>query len=110
MVREFVVRPGCEEDFALVFQPGGIWDDLVRSSAKGYRGCELLRMEPGQFELRDYWASHWEFEAFRGRSQEQIELFRRWMAGKEWIEREELLGMFYVDEHGFDEGTGLVST
>lgn len=109
MVREFTVRVGCEKDFALIFGPEGVWSKLVQSCADGYAGSELIAVEPHCYSVRDYWRSHWEFEAFRRRCQDQIELFRKWVAAKELIEHEELLGLFYLDEHGFDEGTGLVS-
>jgi len=53
--------------------------------------------------------SHWDFEAFREQRQFEIEQFRDWMAGRELIEQEKVLGLFYLDDRGFDEGTGLVS-
>jgi len=109
VVREFAVVAGREKDFALVFERGGIWSDLVGSCSNGYCGCELVGLGPERFEGRDYWTSHLEFEAFRDRRQKEIELFRMWVEGKQLIEREKVLGLFYLDERGFDEGTGLVS-
>ena len=81
----------------------------MSSCSNGYCGCELVGLVSGRFESRDYWTSHLEFEAFRGRHQKEIELFCRWVEQKQLIEHEELLGLFYLDERGFDEGTGLVS-
>lgn len=63
-------------------------------------------MDERRYELRDYWISHREFEAFRGRQQLEIEQFKSWVAGKELIEREEVLGLFYLDDR--DEEAGAV--
>ena len=106
VVREFVVRVGCEKDFALIYGQDGIWCDLVRSCSGGYRGCELIAADLQMFEVRDYWTSHLEFEAFRGRHQLEIERFKNWVASKELIEREEVLGLFYLDDR--DEEAGAV--
>ncbi|HZU32488.1 MAG TPA: hypothetical protein VFB79_15330 [Candidatus Angelobacter sp.] len=54
VVREFVVRTGCEHDFELIFKEDGLWCDLVRSCANGYQGCELIVTDIRRYEVRDY--------------------------------------------------------
>jgi hypothetical protein len=109
IVREFVVQIGGERDFALIYGQDGIWCDLVRSCSSGYCGCELIASGVRRFEVRDYWTSHREFEAFREQRQDDIEKFRTWVAGKEIVEHEKVLGLFYLDDRGFDDEAGLVS-
>jgi hypothetical protein len=48
------------------------------------------------------------FERFREQYQAACDKLSRLIANEEWIEREILLGSFYVDESDRDEGTDLV--
>jgi hypothetical protein len=107
VVREFWVREGCERNFAKVFGADGLWSELLRRSDEYLR--TELRAEPGaerRYRTFDYWESHLGFERFREQYQADCDKLSRLIANEEWIEREILLGSFYVDES--DEGTDLV--
>jgi hypothetical protein len=110
IAREFRVNAGCEKDFELVFRPDGVWAALLHARSQGYIGTELKAVAPEQrcYEVRDLWRSHQSFEVFRDWYQHDIEHFRDWLAGKDLIEQERLLGSFYTDEADGDEGAGLV--
>ena len=71
-----------------------------------------MARRPQLFELWDYWTSHLEFEAFREQQQHAVQMFQAWAGSLELVEREEVLGMFYLGDRGPDSGgeTGLVST
>jgi len=105
IVREFWVREGCERSFEKVFGPDGIWPELLRRS-DGYVKTEL-RLQSGaerRYRAFDYWNSHLGFERFREQYQAECEKLSRLIAREEWIEREFLLGSFYIDESDADEG------
>ncbi len=70
---------------------------------------QLVRLEDQRFRVKDYWSSHMEFEAFRDWQQHDVEQFRDWLASKELIEHETVLGSFYVDQSDWDDEAGLVS-
>lgn len=110
MVREFVVRAGCEREFAQVYGRDGLWDRLLRFGRNGYQGCELIEHGLRRFELWDYWTSHLEFEAFREQRQREVQSFQNWVDSVGLIEREKMLGMFYQDDRDPDSDgeTGLV--
>jgi hypothetical protein len=110
VVREFVVRAGCEREFAQVYGRDGLWDRLLRLGRNGYQGCELIDRGTRRFELWDYWTSHLEFEAFRDQNQCAVQSFQVWLDGAGLIEREEVLGMFYQNDRDSDSDgeTGLV--
>jgi hypothetical protein len=112
IVREFVVAEGCERDFALVFGPGGIWCELLRPRSDGYLGSELQlgSLADRRYRLFDYWKSHRDFELFREGYQDDVEQFRKWLANKDLVRKETLLGSFYGGPSDFDEGTDFVST
>ncbi len=105
VVREFAVVEGREEDFAEVFRPGGIWQELLRSS-QGYLKSELYRDsgERGRYEVFDYWQAHEDFESCRQERQQEIERFNLLFLD-ELVVQETFLGGFYED--GPDE-SGLV--
>jgi heme-degrading monooxygenase HmoA len=111
IVREFRVNAGCEKDFELVFRPDGVWAGLLQRRSQGYIGIELKAVAPEdrRYEVRDLWRSHRSFEVFRDSYQADIERFRDWLAGKEMIEQETLLGAFYSDEPNEGDDAGLVS-
>ena len=110
IVREFLVRKGCENDFELVFGPSGVWSELLRSRSEGYGKTEVkvLSPEEGRCEVRDYWQSHFSFEAFRESYQLDVEKFHDWLASKEMILQEKYIGAFYLDEGDGGDDAGLV--
>jgi hypothetical protein len=61
------------------------------------------------YKVFDFWRSHEEFEGFRRERQQEIERFSLLLAAEEIVKRETVLGSFYQDDSGWDEGTGLVS-
>jgi hypothetical protein len=105
-----VVKTGHEREFEQIYGRDGLWCNLLRFVQSGYRGCELIARRPQLLELWDYWTSHLEFEAFRGRQQRSVQTFQAWVNSLELIEREEVLGMFYQGDRGpdADDETGLV--
>jgi len=108
-VREFWVREGCERNFWKVFGSDGLWSELLRRSDQYVR--TELRVESTaerRYRTFDYWKSHLGFERFREQHQADCDNLSRLIANEEWIEREILLGSFYVDESDADEGTDLV--
>jgi len=107
VVREFVIREGCEKDFELVFAPDGVWPELLQSYSEGFAGTALEKLSSvaNGYKVRDYWRSHRDFEEFRGQHRFEIDQFQRWLASKDLVEHETLLGAFYDD--GEDE-SGLV--
>jgi hypothetical protein len=109
IVREFWVREGCERSFAKVFGPDGLWSELLRRSDE-YVKTELRVKSAAERRYRtlDYWESHLGFERFREQYQADCDKLSRLIANEEWVEREILLGSFYVDESDTDEGTDLV--
>jgi hypothetical protein len=99
IVREFWVREGCERNFEEVFGPAGIWSELLQRSDQYVR--TELRLQSGverRYRVLDYWISHLGFEGFREQYQTECEKLSRLIAREEWIEREFLLGSFYIDE------------
>ena len=101
---------GRERDFARVFGQEGIWPELLRRSPQ-FLGSTLLMELQGwriSFRLCDYWLAHEGFEVFRQQYQREYEAFSRFIAGEGLVERETLLGSFYVGESDFGEGSGLV--
>jgi heme-degrading monooxygenase HmoA len=112
VVREFAVVDERERDFEKVFGRDGIWSELLRQSP-GYIGSALrieLGFESGRcYKVFDFWRSHEEFEGFRRERQQEIERFSLLLAAEEIVKRETVLGSFYQDDSGWDEGTGLVS-
>ena len=110
IVREFRVNAGCERDFELVFGPGGVWAVLVQTRSEGYVRTELqtASLADRSFRIFDIWQSHWDFEAFRESYQDDVEQFRRWLANKDLVDHETLVGSFYTDEADGSEDAGLV--
>jgi hypothetical protein len=92
-----------------MFGSNGIWSELLRRSSQYVR--TELRVESvaeRRYRTFDYWKSHLGFELFREQYQTDCDNLSRLIANEEWIEREILLGSFYVDESDADEGTDLV--
>jgi len=107
IVREFVIREGCHKDFELIFGSDGVWPELLRRCSEGFAetGLEQVSSVANGYKVRDYWRSHRDFEEFRGQRRFEIDQFQRWLASKDLVEHETLLGAFYDD--GEDE-SGLV--
>jgi hypothetical protein len=108
IVREFWVREGCEKDFELVFGPEGLWPGLLQPRSQGFLGTVLHQLAEKWYQVRDCWKSHMDFEDFREQHQYDVEQFRKWLASKELVEHETLLGSFYTDEPDDGEDAGLV--
>src|SRR5437868_9688652 len=109
VVREFWVNEGCERNFEKVFGLDGLWSELLRRSDE-YVTTELRVESTAERRYRtfDYWKSHLGFERFREKNQADCDRLSRLIANEGWIEREILLGSFYIDESDADEDTGLV--
>jgi hypothetical protein len=99
VVREFRVNAGCEKDFELVFGEDGVWPRLLRRCSDGFvdTGLQAVSAADRCYKVRDLWKSHWDFELFRARYQPEVEQFRAWLAEKDLVEQERLLGSFYAD-------------
>lgn len=63
---EYVVRPGCVEEFERIYGSDGEWARLFRRSA-GYRCTELHRdrSQPQRFLTLDFWDSSEALDRFR---------------------------------------------
>ena len=109
VVREFWVSEGREADFRKVFGASGIWSELLARSEK-YLGTRLRQESKAdrRNQAFDYWQSHSGFEEFREKYQLDCQNFGLLIASEGLVERELLLGSFYVDESDWDEGTDLV--
>jgi hypothetical protein len=112
IVREFRVNAGCEKDFESVFGRDGVWAELLQRGSEGFIETELQIVSPDDrsYKVRDSWKSHWDFELFRAGHQYEVEQFRKWLADKDLVAQETLLGSFYSDEPDGDEDAGLVQT
>jgi len=62
---EYEVKPGYEERFERVYDPGGDWDSLFRHDPN-HRGTHLFRdtAEPRLYLTADYWFSRNSYEEF----------------------------------------------
>lgn len=109
VVREFVAAAGREREFEKVFEPAGIWYELLRCSVE-YLGteCKLEAAAERCYRVLDAWRSHHGFEDFRARYQPEFEWVRQVISSEGLVERETLLGTFYIDGPDFDEGIDLV--
>ena len=100
---------GRERDFEKIFGPEGIWSELLRRSGEYLRtDCKLEAETKQHYMVLDYWQLHRGFEDFRAQHQPEYELFNRLIASEGLVERETLLGSFYVGESDLDEGSDLV--
>ena len=94
-------------EFEEAFGPEGIWVVLL-SRSTGYRKTEVRCEEGSRYRVTDYWNSHLEFEAFRQRFATELERFSRLVLAEGLVESETLLGAFYEDWPGADNGDDLV--
>jgi hypothetical protein len=97
-----------QADFEVVFGPVGIWKELL-SRARGYLDTEIERESQveGQFRVRDFWKSHMSFEVFRERFVVECEKFNRLIMAEGLIQKQQLVGEYYLDEGS--DGDDLVS-
>jgi hypothetical protein len=105
IVRELVAGEGREEDLTRVYGPEGIWAELLRSSP-GFLSteCHVHSRAERRFRVLDYWWSHETFEGFRRERQTECEKFSLLVHAEGMVERETVLGVFYEDESGPEEG------
>ncbi len=105
IVRELVAGEGREDDLARLYGPEGIWTELLRTSP-GYlhSECHVHSKAERQFRVLDYWWSHETFESFRRERQADCEKFSLLVHSEGVVERETVLGAFYEDESGPEEG------
>ncbi len=94
-------------DFEETFGPEGFWVTLLNRS-DGYLKTEVECETDSRFRVKDYWSSHVEFEAFRQWFAGEVERFSRLMLAEGVVESETLLGAFYEDWPGADNGDDLV--
>jgi hypothetical protein len=88
-----------------VFGSDGIWPELLRQSGEYLKTeCRQESKTERRYRTLDYWRTHLGFERFREQYQAECEKLSRLIAREEWIEREFLLGSFYIDESDADEG------
>ncbi len=94
-------------DFEETFGPEGFWVELL-SRSDGYLKTEVQGEAGSRYRVRDYWASHVEFEAFRQCFAADVEKLSRLLESEGIVESELLLGAFYEDRPGEDNGDDLV--
>ncbi len=91
----------------MVFGPDGIWKELL-SRARGYLGTGIERELPeGQYRVRDFWKSHVNFEVFRELFVAECDRFNRLIVAEGLIEKQQLVGEYYLGEGS--DGDDLVS-
>jgi len=85
-----------------------LWVELF-ARAEGYLKrqfrCESERERC--YQVFDIWRNHWNYQAFREQYAQECERLDRLIAGEGLIEKELLLGTFYMDEDGPGEDNGL---
>jgi hypothetical protein len=105
--RRFWVGDERQADFEVVFGLGGIWKELL-SRARGYLGTGIERESPeGRYRVRDFWKSHVNFEVFREQFVVECEKFNRLILAEGLIQKQQLVGEYYLDEGS--DGDDLVS-
>ena len=100
---------GRQAEFEKLFEPTGFWQVLLGRS-KGYLKTEI-RCESQtrrRYRVFDYWDSHFDFEDFRRMHAADIEQFGQWVRAEGLVEKELLLGSFYEERPGADDGDDLV--
>jgi len=106
--RRFWVGDGRQADFEVVFGPDGIWKELL-SKARWYLDTEIECESPveGRYRVRDFWKLHLDFEDFRERFVVECEKFDRLMVAEGLIQKQQLVGEYYLGEGS--DGDDLVS-
>ena len=79
------------------------------SLAIGYINTEVRSeaLAERRYRVRDFWKSHTSFEAFRERSAVKYEKLNQLIVADGLIERQQLVGEYYVDDD--TDGDDLVS-
>jgi hypothetical protein len=92
----------------VVFGPDGIWKELL-GKAREYLDTEIECESPveGRYRVRDFWKSHLGFEGFRERFVVEYEKFDRLIVAEGLIEKQQLVGEYYLGEGS--DGDDLVS-
>jgi hypothetical protein len=67
--------------------------------------CESLVEK--RYRVLDFWTSHRGFEVFREKLANEYERFNRLISAEGLVQRQEVVGTYYVDESG--DGDDLVS-
>ena len=81
---------------------------MLLKRSEGYVRSDLQREFEGNYRLFDFWSSHWDFESFRSVFAAELEEFSWNLKAEGLIEREWLVGSYYVVDDDGDEA-GLVS-
>ena len=105
----FWVVDGEHANFEETFGPSGAWQALLRRS-EGYIGTEVpcdSQLER-QYRVLDFWTSHAAFETFRGRFAGRYERFNRFLSEEGLIERQWLVGTYYIADPNDPEGDDSV--
>jgi len=108
VAREFWISEGREIDFERVFGPSGLWAEIFRKSSE-FLETELVCESRSELRYRtfDYWRSHLGFERFRERHQADFERLNLLIAAEGMLQKELLLGTFYIDDSDFEDGADL---
>ena len=106
--RRFWVGDGRQADFKAVFGVGGIWEEFLRR-ANGYiyTDVESESQVGRRYRVRDLWRSHQEYELFREQYAAKYEKLNELLVAEGLIERQQLVGEYYVDDSS--DGDDLVS-
>jgi len=105
----FWVVDGEQASFEQTFGACGAWQALLACS-EGYLGTEA-RCESQverRYRVLDFWTSHAAFETFRGRFAGRYEKFNRLVSDEGLIERQWLVGTYYIADPNDTEGDDFV--
>jgi hypothetical protein len=92
----------------VVFGSAGIWQELL-GRVPGYIATQIKYESPAErrYRVLDSWTSHRGFELFREKFAAEYERFNRLISADGLVQRQEVVGTYYVDESG--DGDDLVS-
>ena len=109
IARGFKVVAGRESEFEKIYGPEGSWQQVLRN-AEGFLRTELQyeSVVERRYSGFDHWRSHKDFEVFREQQQSRLDEFQQHVAEQGLIENEVLLGAFYLEQDGPEDGSGLV--
>jgi heme-degrading monooxygenase HmoA len=95
IVWEFIVKEEIQDQFELVYGPGGAWSKLF-SSSPGYRGTTLLRdtEHPRKYLTIDIWDTLEQREQMLEERSDEYAIVHAKFA--EWMESHTKLGIFRV--------------
>ena len=83
----------------MVFEPDGVWSDLV-TRVGGFIRSEVRQesTDERQYRVLDFWKSHLDFEFFRWRFQAECEKFDQLLQLEGLVEKQQLVGTYYLDD------------